>query len=202
MRPPVQSRSEASLERFVSAMEKLVRQHGFRKTSLNMICTEAGLTSGAFYSRFSRKEELALPLWHRIEPRTDELVERFGQELKRASLEKAVHALILDVADFYQREGVLIRELTSLAPHNPELAAAMRQSNENHLQRLVQLVLGSGEEISHPGQAGAVTLGLVCVLNTLRELILDQVLFETSRDFSPELLAQELTRLFLSYLRS
>ena len=32
--------------------------HGFEKASLRAICKKAGLTTGAFYSHFSGKEEL------------------------------------------------------------------------------------------------------------------------------------------------
>ena len=200
MKPPLQERSEASLERILDAAERLVRRQGFQKTSLTQICREAGLTTGAFYARFARKEDLAFPLWQRFEPRSGEAVERFAEALAEAPLGEALRVLLQAVIDTYQRDGALLRELVLLAPKNPELAAAMRITNDRHLERLVALVRGSGARITHPRPEVAVGLGLVSILNTLRELVLDQVLFEEYSPIPTETLADELARMLLAYL--
>ncbi len=202
MKQPLQARSAASLERLLSATERLVRERGFERTSLSMICTEAGLTSGAFYARFDRKEDLAMALWERMEPGTGGAVDQFEEILKNGSLEQAVHALMLEVIGIYERDGVLIREFVSVARQHSDLARAMRLSNERVLQNLIDVIRRSKARITHPAPDLALRLGLVCVFNTLRELVLDRTIFEHSGSLQPEVLATEMKRLLMSYLRS
>lgn len=200
MRPPKQERSEASLARLVAATDRLVRLRGFQDTSLSAICAAAGLTTGAFYARFSRKEDLAVPLWAHLETRIEAPIEGFAKALAEGPLDRALRGLIEEVVLLYAKHGTLLRELVGLAPRNPELAQAMRRANERHLEQLVHLVLESDAPISHNEPRLACTLAFVVVLNTLRELVLDQVLLENEGTIPPDVLSRELSLVFVRYV--
>ena len=54
--------------------------HGFENASLRTICRNAGVTTGAFYSHFSRKEDLFLAL---VEPMISEFRQVYGEVIRR-----------------------------------------------------------------------------------------------------------------------
>jgi TetR/AcrR family transcriptional repressor of nem operon len=49
-----------SRERLLEAAIKLIRRNGFAATSVDQICTEAGVTKGAFFHHFPSKEALGV----------------------------------------------------------------------------------------------------------------------------------------------
>ena len=49
-------------DKLLEAGVKLVRQHGFSATSVDQLCTEAGVTKGAFFHHFASKEALGVAL--------------------------------------------------------------------------------------------------------------------------------------------
>ncbi len=51
-------------ERLLEAGLKLVRTQGFAGTSVEQLCTEAGVTKGAFFHHFTSKEALGVALAH------------------------------------------------------------------------------------------------------------------------------------------
>ncbi len=55
---PQQKRSEASLEKILSATRSLISQGGFDDASITNIVDDAGLSVGAFYARFKDKDAL------------------------------------------------------------------------------------------------------------------------------------------------
>ena len=57
-RPSIQKRS--ARERLLDAAVKLVREQGFAATSVDQLCTEAGVTKGAFFHHFPSKEALGV----------------------------------------------------------------------------------------------------------------------------------------------
>jgi AcrR family transcriptional regulator len=58
----MQQRSEETRSRILSASLKFFAKQGFNETSIQQICTEAGVSKGAFYHHFSSKQSLFLEL--------------------------------------------------------------------------------------------------------------------------------------------
>ena len=56
--PPRQERSQKTLEKIYKATRKIVSCDGFEHATIAKIVKEAGVSSGAFYKRFSSKDEL------------------------------------------------------------------------------------------------------------------------------------------------
>jgi len=58
----MQQRSEETRTKIMDAAIKLFSQQGYNKASVDDICTEAGISKGAFYHHFKSKQELFLAL--------------------------------------------------------------------------------------------------------------------------------------------
>jgi AcrR family transcriptional regulator len=58
----MQQRSEETRSRILEAAIKLFSRHGYNKASVDDICTEAGISKGAFYHHFESKQKLFLAL--------------------------------------------------------------------------------------------------------------------------------------------
>ncbi len=56
--PPLQERSQHTLDRIVSAAESLIREKGLDGTSISEIVSRAEVSVGSFYARFRGKESL------------------------------------------------------------------------------------------------------------------------------------------------
>src|SRR5512147_1605125 len=58
----MQQRSEETRSRILESALKLFSNHGYNKASVDDICTEAGISKGAFYHHFESKQALFLAL--------------------------------------------------------------------------------------------------------------------------------------------
>jgi AcrR family transcriptional regulator len=58
----MQQRSEETRARILEAAIKLFSNHGYNKSSVDDICSEAGISKGAFYHHFQSKQALFLAL--------------------------------------------------------------------------------------------------------------------------------------------
>ncbi len=200
LREPTQERSQRSLERLLDAAEELVEERGFEATSLRALCDRAGLTSGAFYARFVRKEDLILALVERLERRLLRPVLELERVAEDGRPVAAVRALLLAAADLYRGHPGLFRSLTSLARRDPEVATALRRLNDRTLER-VQAAAGSiVARADHPRPELALRLGLVATTVTLRELVLERNLFDDAPALPDELLVDELVAMLFGYL--
>jgi len=59
---PFRPTPTSAKDRLLEAGVKLVRQHGYAATSVDQLCTEAGVTKGAFFHHFASKEALGVAL--------------------------------------------------------------------------------------------------------------------------------------------
>lgn len=112
--------------RLIDAAEALFEEEGFHSASVAQIAARAGYTTGAIYSNFDRKEDLATAVLERSGEASFDLlldafesVERFGDRLievvrwRRRLLEgrKAITVLRLDLWMLSRRDPALRREL-------------------------------------------------------------------------------------------
>ena len=61
---PFRPAPQTARDKLLEAGVKLVRQQGFAATSVEQLCTEAGVTKGAFFHHFASKEALGVALAH------------------------------------------------------------------------------------------------------------------------------------------
>ena len=70
--------------------------HGFDRASLRVICRNANVTTGAFYSHFDKKEDLFCAI---VEPTVSAFRELFDTAAGRETVDLDEYRLLLDCAD-------------------------------------------------------------------------------------------------------
>jgi AcrR family transcriptional regulator len=204
---PQQARSRESLRKLEKAAAEVLGQHGVEGATIPRIAAHAGLTPGAVYRRFTDKDAL-------LESVILGIMERQDERLRTGLTPEAAAQIPLPVF-----AGQIINSLVVSYRANAALLRAMRQfvRGKTHTdfwkkvsrlefrtyRHLVDLLLASAKNIRHPDPKMAVSLGMMMVISTLHELVVEVSDTKAWKDLLPpddRVLKEELTRSFLSYL--
>jgi AcrR family transcriptional regulator len=201
VRPPLQARSQDTMERVVKAASRLMDRRAFDAVSVSEIVGEAGSSVGAFYARFRDKAALLGHLEQLAADEIDEFASRSDE--KSASGGPALHAAVSEVVSFLvgfhrRRQGVL-RAFT-LRDRARMGTSGERTTIDSRMLDLAHVILRKRGEIAHPSPDQAVHLGFAMTLGALRE----RILFGQQQPGRPPLpdtlLVEELSHTFVSYL--
>jgi AcrR family transcriptional regulator len=204
---PQQARSRESLRKLLKAAAEVLGQHGVDGTTIPRIAAHAGLTSGAIYRRFNDKEALLETVILGILERQDERL-RTGLTPEMAAqiplpvfAEQIVHSLVVS----YRANAGLMRAMRQFVRSrvDTEFWKKACRLEVRSYERLVGLFLANAKDIQHPEPKKAVSLGMMMVISTLHELVLDTSEIRVWKGLMPQddrTLKDELTRAFLSYL--
>jgi AcrR family transcriptional regulator len=204
---PQQARSRESLRKLLKAAAEVLGQHGVEGTTIPRIAAHAGLTPGAIYRRFNDKDELLETMVLGILDRQDERLrtgltpEMAGQIPLPVFAEQIVHSLVVS----YRANAGLMREIRHFVRtrRDTEFWKKACRLEVRSYERLVDLFLANAKNIRHPEPKVAVSLGLMMVISTLHELVLDTTEMRVWKGLLPpddRTLKDELTRAFLNYL--
>lgn len=204
---PRQERSRESERKLMKAAAEVLGQHGVDGATIPRIAAHAGLTPGAVYRRFSDKDALLEAVILGILERQDERMrtgpspESIGQIPLPVLAEQVVHSLLVS----YRAGGALIQAIRKFA-HESRNAAFRKKVGRletRTFERMVEMFLASAKDIRHPEPRTAIGLGLMMVISTLFELLLNGSDTKAWKGILPQddaTLKRELTRAFLSYL--
>jgi AcrR family transcriptional regulator len=203
---PQQARSRESLNRLLKAAIEVLGQQGIAGTTIPRIAAHAGLTPGAVYRRFRNKDVL-------LETAILSILENQDRYL-RLSLTVEVAAEI----PFSTLAEQIINSLVSSYRTNARLLRAVRQFLQDKegtpfwkkaaklemrtFEYLVAILVTSGE-IKHGDPRAAAALGLVMIIGTLWEVVVNPGDIKLWKGLLPKddrTLKGELTRSFLRYL--
>ncbi len=202
VRPTHQARSQETLERILEAAEEVVAEKGFDSATVSEIVRRAKSSVGAMYARFTDKESLLACLHERF---CEEALATSDAALEASRWEGASIAEIMSTAMpflvhiYHQKQG-LLRAFILRASHDDQFAERGVNLGREISQRLVALLMARRDEIRHPNPEMAVDFGLRMAFDTLDQSTLFPSMQRTMTRFSPELLGEELVRVFLSYL--
>ncbi|OKH66159.1 TetR family transcriptional regulator [Mycobacterium sp. SWH-M5] len=115
--------SVATRVRLVDAAVRLITQHGFAGTSLQMIADELGFTKAAIYYHFRTREQLLSAV---VEPFLDEL----RAVIDEAEQLRGVHARADRMVRGYAALAVRNRALVSVLAGDPSVIEALRARSE------------------------------------------------------------------------
>jgi AcrR family transcriptional regulator len=204
---PQQARSRESLRKLLKAAAEVLGQHGVEGTTIPRIAAHAGLTPGAIYRRFNDKDELLETMILGILDRQDERL-RTGLTPEMAAqiplpvfAGQIVHSLVVS----YRANAGLMRAMRQFVRTRKDTdfwKKACRLEVRSY-ERLVDMFLANAKNIQHPEPKMAVSLGLLMVISTLQELVLDTTEMRVWKGLMPpddRTLKDELTRAFLGYL--
>ena len=204
---PQQARSRESLRKLLKAAAEVLGQHGIEGTTIPRIAAHAGLTPGAIYRRFDDKDALLETMILGILERQDERL-RTGLTPEMAAqiplpvlAEQVIHALVVS----YRANARLMRSMRQFARTrvDTEFWKKACRLEVRSYERLVDLFLANANGMQHPDPKMAVSLGMMMVVSTLQELVLDTPEIRVWKGLMPQNdlpLKDELTRAFLSYL--
>lgn len=206
MRRPRQRRSYETLEKILSATERLLRTRLFEEVSVAQIVAEAGTSVGAFYARFEGKEALLPLLYDRYDRRLPGRLARLLEQNRRGrkTLSRRVREVVRVMVTLFRSQRGLMRALALHARNNPgSIPAEVRRKRSVLHQEIAGLLLETGEEIDHPDPQRAVEMGLFVVAATIRDKILfGDAPHASAVRASDEELRRELSRVLLAYLQS
>jgi AcrR family transcriptional regulator len=152
------SRAETR-ERLLAAAQQVFIRRGLQGASIEEITDEAGLTRGAFYSNFDRKEQLFVDLLHvRVYDRYRQILDRSPRDA--APLERLRQGVRELMRQYEDQDGqwlfALWLELLAHAARNPEfreLAATFWKGNREVLTEIIAEVYREhGEEPPMPAK--------------------------------------------------
>jgi AcrR family transcriptional regulator len=204
--PPVQERSRKTLQRMLDSAEFILARHGLQGTTLPRIAAHARLSPASVYRRFRDKDALMAAVFERLTKRSSagtaaavnpEAVRHLGlQQFSR-------NIITVMIRNFRADAGLSRAALQYSEQHwNAASVRDARDSEARSFQQMVATFMIWRDQIRHPQPELAIRFAFVMVALVLRELILFNRahLFEAILPIDDELLATELTRMFLQYL--
>jgi AcrR family transcriptional regulator len=204
---PQQARSRESLNKLLKATVEVLGQQGVAGTTIPRIAAHAGLTPGAVYRRFRNKDVLLETAILRILEDQGKVlllaltVETAAEIPFPALAEQVINSLVIS----YRVNASLLRAVRQFLQDNEGTAFWKKASKleMRTFEYLVDVFVTSGREIKHADPRAAAALGLMMVIGTLWEVIVNPGDIKVWKDLLPKddrMLKSELTRSFLSYL--
>jgi AcrR family transcriptional regulator len=203
LRPPIQARSRATLDRILTAAEQLLEDRFFDELTIEQVLTLANVSVGSFYARFPTKDALLPALFERYRDNLRMfLTEREKPRFVLTTLEERVREVLTRRIRRHRKRRGLLRALAIEMQRHPEVLspadhALIAEMNE----RLVRFLMGCRAEIGHPQPEQAIINGMFFVSSIYKEKILfPQDPHAATVTLSDDELIDELTRLYLAYL--
>lgn len=202
VKPTHQTRSQETLERILDAAEELISERGFDSATVSEIVRRAKSSVGALYARFNDKDSLLACLHERF---CDQAMATAELALDPARWQGASIADIFATAmpflvhTYYMKRG-LIRAFIVRGSTDQVFAERAGRNGRDISEKLIDLLLARRDEIKHPDPVLAVDFALRITFDTLDQATLYADIQRTKIKYSPEQLAEELSRMFLSYL--
>jgi AcrR family transcriptional regulator len=204
---PQQARSRESLNKLLKAAVEVLGQHGVAGTTIPRIAAHAGLTPGAVYRRFRNKDVLLETAILRVLEDQNKVL-AFSLPVEAAAeipfptlAEQVINSLVVS----YRMNASLLRAVRQILQEKEggsfwKKAAKLEMRTFEHL---VDVLVTSGREIKRSDPRAAAALGLVMVVGTLWEIVVNPGDIKLWKGLLPKddrTLKVELTRAFLSYL--
>ena len=206
---PQQARSRESLNKLLKAAVEVLGQQGVAGATIPRIAAHAGLTPGAVYRRFRNKDVLLETAILRVlEDQTKVLlltltVEAAAEIPFPTLAEQVINSLVVS----YRVNASLLRAVRQFLQEK-EGSLFWKKASKLELRTfeyLASIFVASGRDIKHTDPRAAVALGLVMVIGTLWEVVVnpgDAKLWKGLLPKDDQALKTEITRAFLSYLGS
>ncbi len=153
-----QQRRDDQRQRFLDAAWRCAARKGYRDTTVDDVCEEAGLSKGAFYGYFDHKRSLLLALLNQEAAAVDELMDDLTRSEPSSSrrLRRFAESILQRGADAAQ---VQVRadlwEVMSSEPAIRERFVAVIERRRRVLRGWVEEGVQSGELVEIPANAFA-----------------------------------------------
>lgn len=197
--PPKQERSQKTFAAIIDAAVISINKKGFEKTSISDICREAGVTSGAFYARFSGKDDLLFVFIKQIKIEMGAVMELLS--VPNQSIDHNINILFSKFLEMYRTKAGILYTLQAQAYQNKDVADELRLMNSDVFMKLEHVFSKPAGAQTNKSFRISLQLALIATLGTLREVALDQIFLSGDLTVSKEIIVREMKDLFKSYLR-
>jgi AcrR family transcriptional regulator len=204
---PKQKRSRESLRRLLKSAAEVLQEKGLEAATIPMIARRAGLSPGSVYRRFRDKDALLRTLFLRIlESAEQQTAEVLGREANaHEPLDILVKRFVRTTLEGYRKNANLMKALTEFArrPSNSGFRRRIDEIEVRNFRLIVDSLLARRGEITHPNPETAVSLGLMTLGLSLREIVILDALSEAWSPLLPKTdaeLTEELANALLKYL--
>lgn len=124
-------------ERAVEAAMRAFWRAGYEATSTEDLCTATGLGRSSIYNTFASKRELFVKaLLRYMEQREAALAELLDGDLPLQEKMRTVLWWAVDPDPGEPPGCLVVRSMTELAPHDPEIAGLLRRDNDRRREML------------------------------------------------------------------
>ena len=202
IRPPLQRRSQKSLERVLDAGADLLREAGYEGFTLQEVSKRSGVSVGSIYARTSSKEALILAIYDRETSRMAEENRQIETTSQRVDLHgrALVEALVEEMAEVVLRNAATLRVFMHRAVVDQNFWERGSQGLRSLSAVFENALHEHADEIRHPDPDLAIDIAFRFVYDTLARRISHGADFESDRDLTEEVLVRELARAAADYL--
>jgi AcrR family transcriptional regulator len=203
LRPPLQDRSRASLERVLAAGQSLLEEEGFEGFTLQEVSRRAKVSIGSIYARAPSKESLILAIYERAMDELGAEQEAFEPDDPRwagmTPRELVEHAVAELARAMFSHEKILA-VIINRSAIDPEIARRGDYRVGLLSKDFEQLLSVHGDAYTHPDPAIAVEMAFRMAFATLTRRITVGGSFGAQIDIPDEQLVAELSRAVADYL--
>lgn len=200
VKPPLQARSQQTLERLLEAAEAIAIAEGIEAVTVSRVAREAGSSVGAFYARFADKDALVRCVFERF---CDQAIATARAVMdptrwSEVSLESALETMLQFMLRMLHERRLLITALLHGATRDPDLTALGHRLHRVITESLVTMLDQRGSSLAHPDPATGLSMAvwLVISLTESRVLLGEQGLPPVPDEAS----SREMARMVIRYL--
>ncbi|MFZ0091823.1 MAG: TetR/AcrR family transcriptional regulator [Solirubrobacteraceae bacterium] len=201
IRPPLQRRSQQSLERVLQAGLEVLQQEGFDGFTLQEVSRRAGVSIGSIYARVPSREALIMAIYERAMAWTEEQAP-IVRAAVRADLtpRERIEAIVTEMASTMLDHGEILRVFMRVAPMNPDIWQRGAEKSQATAKTFERAILEHRGDLGHPDPDLAIDVVFRMVYNTIARRITHGPKFESTRPLGDKRLVRELARASADYL--
>jgi len=205
IRPPLQRRSQESLERVLEAGMKVLQEEGLEGFTLQEVSRRAGVSIGSIYARVPSREALIMAIYNRAMEWTEEqgqLSDQLRRDAARPDLgrRERIETIVADLANTILGHGPVLQVFMRQAPRHSEIWQRGAETSQATAKGFSRAILEHREDLRHPDPELAIDVAYRMVYCTIVRRITHGPKFESARPLSDDRLVRELSRAVADYL--
>jgi len=202
VRPPLQRRSKASLERVLDAGTTLLEEKGYEGLTVAEVSRRAGVSVGAIYARVGSKDNLIRAIHERVMARITEQHGVFADvgRWEHLPTRELIEETVREVAKIIRANGALLGVFMHRGAVDEVIARRGSASAADLATKVESLLLTRRSEIRHPDPELAVDVCFRMSFATVSRRLMYGPTFESRRPIEWDPLVAELGAACTAYL--